>query len=173
MLFVIPKLAAHTCRSLIALRKPWIVASCSLCVTRFSPPSPPSVAAECLIFALHCSLKPYHSYLLVSRTIFLNAPSSLKKVCCIPIPYRFSVLGSYFALPTACYPVLLSVSLLLATFPFLIICSTLYSILAAGCVRIIFPSFLSDNSCCSLFNARYLVLAGCNWLRAKRWLRKF
>ena len=35
LLFVIPKLAAHTCRSLIAVRKPWIVARCSLCVTRF------------------------------------------------------------------------------------------------------------------------------------------
>ena len=133
MLFVIPKLAAHTCRSLIAVRKPWIVARCSLCVTRFSLPSPPSVAAECLIFALRCSLIIYHSYLLASHTFFLNARSSLKEVCCIPIAYRFSVLGSCFALLTACYPVLLSGSLLLATFSFLIIRSLLftrYSLLA-------------------------------------------
>ena len=129
--FVIPKFAVHTCPSLIAVRKPWIVARCSLRVTRFSPSSPPSLAAECLIFALRCSLITSHSYLLASHTFFLNARSSLNEICCIPIAYRFSVLGSCFALLTACYPVLLTDSLLLATFSFLIIRS--YSLLYTRC----------------------------------------
>ena len=51
MLLVIPKLAAHSCCSLIAVRKQWIVAPCSHCITRFSPPPPPSVAVECMVFA--------------------------------------------------------------------------------------------------------------------------
>ena len=94
MLFVIPKLAAHTCRSLIAVRKPWIVARCSLCVTRFSLPSPPSVAAECLIFALRCSLIIYHSYLLASHTFFLNARSSLKRSAVFQL--HISLFGARF-----------------------------------------------------------------------------
>ena len=61
MLFVIPKLAAHTWRSLIAVRKPWIVARCTLFVTHFLQPSPSSVVAECLIFALSCSLITYQT----------------------------------------------------------------------------------------------------------------
>ena len=104
---------------------------CSLRVPRFSPSSPPLLAAECLIFALRCSLITSHSYLLASHTFFLNARSSLNEICCIPIAYRFSVLGSCFALLTACYPVLLSGSLLLATFSFLIIRS--YSLLYTRC----------------------------------------
>ena len=125
MLFAIPKFASHTCHSLIAVRKSCIAARCSLCVTCFSPPSLPSVAAECLIFALRCSLITYYSYLLASHTFFLNARSSLKEVSCIPIEYRFSLLGSCFALLTACCPVL-SGSLLLAAFSFLTIrCSLL------------------------------------------------
>ena len=46
-MFVISKLAGHTCRSLIAVSKPSIVARCSFSVTRFSQP-PPSVTADCL-----------------------------------------------------------------------------------------------------------------------------
>ena len=131
MLFVMPKLAGHTCRSLIAVRKPWIVARCSLRVTRFSPSSPTSLAAQCLIFALRCSFITSHSYLLASHNFFLNARSSLNQICCIPIPYLISVLGSCFALVTACYPVFLSGSLLLASFSFLIIRT--YSLLYTRC----------------------------------------
>ena len=134
MLFVIIKLTAHNCRSLIAVRKPWIVARCSLSVTRFPPTSLPSVAPECFIFHLRCSLLAYHSYLLAFQTFSLFAHSSLKEFCCIQIVYRFYVFGSCFAQLTACCPVLLPGSLLLVACSFLIIRSLLftrYSLLAA------------------------------------------
>ena len=119
MLFAIPKLAAHTCRSLIALRKPWIYARCSISITLFSQP-PPLIAAKCLISALRCSLLAWNRYLLAAHALILNAPSSLKEVCCIPLAYQFSQLGSCFALLTVCCQVLLSGSMLLTVFSFLI-----------------------------------------------------
>ena len=51
--------------------------------------------------------------------------------------------------------------------------ATLYSVLAAGRVRIIFASILADSSGCSLFDVRSLVLARCNWLFAKGWSSEF
>ena len=100
MLFVIPKLAAHTCRSRIAVRKPWIVAHCSFSVTRFLQPSL-SVAEECLIFALRCLLITYHRYLLAAYIFFLNARSSFKEVCCIPLAYRFLFRTAHCMLPSS------------------------------------------------------------------------
>ena len=144
---------------------------CSLCVTRFSPPSPPSVAAKCLIFARRCSLITYHRYLLATHAFFFNAHSSLKEVCIISEAYRFSTLSSCFTLLTACCPVLMSGSLPLAAFflSYYFLLATLYYILPAGHVRIIFASCLADSSWCYLFAAPCLVQADCNWLFAKRW----
>ena len=160
----------HTFRSLIAVRKPWIVACCSFTATRFLQ-TPPSVAAECLIFALRYSLITYHRYLHDAYTFFFNARSSLKEVCCIPAAYCFSMLSSFFTLLTACCPVLMSGSLPLAAFflSYYFLLATLYYILPAGHVRIIFASCLADSSWCYLFAAPCLVQADCNWLFAKRW----
>ena len=132
-LFATLLLTAHTCRSLIAVRKPWIVARCSFTATHFSQ-TLPLVAAKCLIFARRCSLITYHRYLLAAHAFFFNAHSSLKEVCIISEAYRFSMLSSCFTLLTACCPVLMSGSLLLAGFSFIISCSllfTIYSLLAA------------------------------------------
>ena len=162
MLFVIPKLAAHTCRSLIAVRKPWFLARCSLCVTRFSLTSPTSVAAECLIFALRCSLIIYHSYLLASHTFFLNVRSSLKEVCCIPAAYCFSMLSSFFTLLTACCPVLMSGSMLLAGFSFIISCSllfTIYSLLAAYALYLLRVLLIAAGAIYLLLPAQFKLIA--------------
>ena len=52
MLLVIPNLDAHFRRSLIVVRKLWIVARCALRVTRFLQLSSLSVALECWVFDL-------------------------------------------------------------------------------------------------------------------------
>ena len=116
-----------------------------------------SVAADCLIFVLRCSLITYHRFLLAANTFLHNARTSLKKVCCIPLAYRFSMLGSCFALLTACCPVLLPGSLLLAVFSFLTIrCSllfTLYSLLAVYRLYLIRVSLMAAAAVCLLLAA--------------------
>ena len=115
---------------------------------------------------------PYYlsNYLLACHIFFLVLRSSLKEVCCIPIAYRFSMLGFCFALFTACYPFLLSSSLLLATFFFLIIRSLLFArYLLLAFYGLSLLSFSLIAACCSLINACCLVLAGYIWFIAKRW----
>ena len=111
MLFVIQKLAAHTCRSLIAVRKPWIDARCSLFVTHFVPPSPPLVVAECLIFAIRCLLITYQTTCLPLTPFFLMLAFPLKRSavfqlhvafrCAVPVS-RCSLLAARFFGLLAC-----------------------------------------------------------------------
>ena len=77
MLLVIPNLDAHSRRSLIVVRKLWIVVRYSLRGTRFLQLSSLSVALECWVFDLGCSLLACDSYLIAVHTFFLNARSSL------------------------------------------------------------------------------------------------
>ena len=79
--------------------------------------------------------------------------------CSVPVSLWSLLATRFFCLVACCSPV----------FPFLLFVRTLYFILAVGRVQIIFASFLSDSSCCSLFNACCFVLTGCNWLLVKRW----
>ena len=68
MLLVIPNLDVHFRRSLIVVRKLWIVARCVLRVTRFLQLSSLSVALECWVFDLGCSLLACDSYLIAVHT---------------------------------------------------------------------------------------------------------
>ena len=83
--------------------------------------------------------------------------------CSVPVSLCSLLATRFFCLVACCSPL----------FPFLLFVRTLYSILAAGRVQIIFASFLSDSSCCSLFYACCLVLTGCNWLLVKPWSWEF
>ena len=132
--------------------------------------TPPSVAADCLIFALRCSLITYHRYLLAAHAFSLMLIVPLKRSavfhshitfqCSVPVS-RCSLLATQFFCLLAC-----SRRFFLSYYSLF---ATLYSILAAAWVRVVFALCLADNSCCSLFAASCLVQAGCNWFFAKIW----
>ena len=143
---------------------------CLLHAFRYSILATFSFLGRCRSLDICFKLLAYYlsNYLPASHTFFFNARSSLKEICCIPIAYRFSVRSSCFALITAYCRVLLSGSLPLPTFTFLIIRSVLftrYSFLVAYGLSSVF----SESSCCFLLNVRCLIVASCIWLLAKRW----
>ena len=99
MLLVIPNLDVHFRRSLIVVRKLWIVARCALRVTRFLQLSSLSVALECWVFDLGCSLLAFHSYLLAPRPFSLMLAVPFYEVCCSSLAFRFSLLSFCPPLP--------------------------------------------------------------------------
>ena len=147
-----PKLASHICRSLIAVRKPWIVARCSFSVTRFSQPLP-SVAADCLIFALTarllhiigtCSPLTHFSLMLavpLKRSAVIHSHIAFQ--CSVPVS-RCSLLAAQFFCLIACS----------RRFSFLIFrCSLLYtqySLLVGYALSLLRVSLIAAAALCLL-----------------------